>query len=327
MLTLGILESTTDNVLWYSSSNINRYMTLLKYAVSFASNIKDGRLEEISHTPGIIDDQKVDNPDRHIMFIKTQVYMEKNYEMMIHFCMDIAEHEISNKTLARGVLELFIEKFFDRVKLRKGFLEKVEKKNDEFTSICDRLFNEAVTSFELMTDDDVGFLLDHTDDGPKQMDLLFSAVSTQGLPIAANFYDEILTHFKLKVGDEENAESVLENLISAQLSTLLYQSLIQGTCCNYLLMKFTDIANFNERELAVNFIPVSKNGKTSMNIEDFAFIAMAEGDPEVVHVFQRSVTPMLADTNLLNEKFTGNVAKYKEIKRILETFPRTLELD
>nr|MDO8114718.1 hypothetical protein [Candidatus Sigynarchaeota archaeon] len=319
---MGIIERA-DNILWYSSIEISRYMTLVKYAISFAQNIRDGRLDEIGHVPFLQHEQKTDALENHVMLVKTKSFLAKKDEIILHFCLDYTESEL-RKDLAIQLLELFIEKFLDKVKIKAKFLEKLEDKNDEFTSTCDDTFQEVMTTNQLMAEVETGLQLDTQDTKEKKMNLLFAAVSVQGVPISAKFYEDMASHFRLSVSDKEEANSVLENLISAQLSTLCYESVVQGTSCTHMCLKFTDLLSFTERQLTVNFFPVNDTGRKILQQDDFSFIIMNEGDPDLARTFQMSVSPLFSQTGLFKERFSGNVSRYSAVKLLLDGFPKTL---
>ncbi len=318
MPTIGILERF-DNVIYYSSNEIARYMTLVKYAVSFAKNIRDGRLYEINHTPFIQNAAIADDPEEHYMFVAARTITGKE-EIILHFCLDYAASELHEKELGQNLLDFFIDKFFEKVKIRGKFIEKLEENKESFTQVCDEVFNETMVGYDLFTHEDAGFLLDNLDSDEHKLKLLFATISVQGLPIVAKFYSEMLDHFRFHSSEGEDAHAILENLISAQLSTLSYQSLIQGTNCNHILMRFSDFTTFEEREITINFFPINED----KNQEGFYFITMAEGDPELAGIFLRSVSPLIAQTGLLEEKFTGNVSKYQSLRSLMESFPRRL---
>ncbi len=186
------------------------------------------------------------------------------------------------------------------------------------------MHREVMGTRQLMAEIETGFMFEAEDRREKTMKLLFSAVAVQGLPIASNFYEDMVSHFRITVTEPEDAHSILENLISAQLSTLSYESTIQGTSCTYLSLKFTDFFSFTERQLTVNFFPVNDTGRKILLQDDFSFIVMNEGDPDLARVFQMSVSPLFAQTGLFNEKFSGNVTKYTAVKELLNRFPKTL---
>ena len=109
-----------------------------------------------------------------------------------------------------------------------------------------------------------------------------------------------------------------------QLSTMSYESTMQGTSVMYMSFKFTDMS-FIEHQFTVNFFPITEEyARRTLKPDDFCFIIINEGDPELAHVFQMSVSPLISQTGLFNEKFSGNVAVYGAVKNLLERFPKTL---
>jgi hypothetical protein len=320
---MGILERG-DNILWSSSIEITHYLLLVKYAISFAQNVRDGRLDEIGHIPY----QGVDHLENHVMFVRTKAFYDsrEKEEIVLNFCLDYAESELRDKAVAMQLLDLFIDKILERVKIKGKLIEKISVSPAEFESISDDVYREVMGTRQLMAEIETGFMLGEPDRREKTMKLLFSAVSVQGLPIASHFYEDMVSHFRINVSESEDAHSILENLISAQLSTLSYESTIQGTSCTHLSFKFTDFFSFTERQLTINFFPVIVNdtGRKILLQDDFSFIVMNEGDPDLAHVFQMSVTPLFAQTGLFNEKFSGNVTKYTAVKELLSRFPKTL---
>ncbi|MBN2154125.1 MAG: hypothetical protein JW839_21900 [Candidatus Lokiarchaeota archaeon] len=315
---MGILERG-DNILWSSSIEITHYLLLVKYAISFAQNVRDGRLDEIGHIPY----QGVERLENHVLFVRTKTFYDKQ-EIVLNFCLDYVESELHDKASAMQLLDLFIDKILERVKIKGKLIERISENPAEFERVGDDVYREVMGTRQLMAEIETGFMLDAPDRREKTMKLLFSAVSVQGLPIASNFYEDIASHFRISVSESEDAHSILENLISAQLSTLSYESTIQGTSCTYLSLKFTDFFSFTERQLTVNFFPVNDTGRKTLFQDDFSFIVMSEGDPELAHVFQASVTPLFAQTGLFTEKFSGEVTKYSAVKTLLERFPKTL---
>nr|MDO8086934.1 hypothetical protein [Candidatus Sigynarchaeum springense] len=318
MASIGIIERS-DNILWSSSIEITHYLLLVKYAISFAQNVRDGRLEEIGHIPY----QGVDRLENHVMFVRTKSFYDKQ-EIVLHFCADYVESELQDKASAMQLLDLFIDKLLERVKINGKLIEKIAENPAEFESISDDIYREVMNTQQLMAEVETGFMLAESGTSGKTIKLLFSAVAVQGLPIASNFYEDIVSHFRLTVDNTEDAQSVLENLISAQLSTLSYESTVQGTSCTHLSFKFTDFFSFTERRLTVNFFPVNDTGRKILLHDDFSFIVMSEGDPDLAHVFQASISPLFAQTGLFKEKFSGEVSKYTTVKTLLESFPKTL---
>ncbi|MHA1793225.1 MAG: hypothetical protein ACTSVI_11310 [Promethearchaeota archaeon] len=328
MPTFGILESS-NNILWYSSNEITRYMNLINFAISFASNLNDGRLEEIAHTPFLIHSQEVKNTEKNFLMIKSKEIIDKKEQIYINFAINFTESEIENHEHAHLLLDLFIEKFFDRIKISSKYLKKIQQKgNSALTESCDDIYKEIMLSYDLICSEDVKFLTSTQKSEKNMIKMLFSCISVQGLPIASNFYEDVRSYFRFKASNEENKEFVLENLISAQLSTLLFQSLIQGTVCNYILLKFTNFQTFEEEHLAINFFSLKEPSENhSFDKDDFYFITMCEGNPELGFIFQRSVTPLILQTGLLKQKFNGNVSQYKSLNSLLEQFPKELSID
>ncbi len=321
MPSMGILERG-DNILWSSSIEITHYLLLVKYAISFAQNVRDGRLDEIGHIPY----RGVEHLENHIMFVRTKSFYDKQ-EIVLNFCLDYAESELRDKTSAMQILDLFIDKILERVKIKGKLIEKISENPAEFESISDDIYREVMGTRQLMAEIETGFMLETTDSREKTMKLLFSAVSVQGLPIASHFYEDMASHFRITVAESEDAHSILENLISAQLSTISFESTIQGTSCTYLSLKFTDFFSFTERQLTVSFFPVNDTGRKILMQDDFSFIIMNEGDPDLARVFQMSISPLFAQTGLFSEKFSGEVTKYSTIKLLLERFPKNLQMD
>ncbi|MHA1680746.1 MAG: hypothetical protein ACTSUE_07045 [Promethearchaeota archaeon] len=321
-------------------------MSLIKFAISFAQNIIDGRLDAICHTPFIVNSQEVENPEEHFLIIQTKTFQERKEDITINFCIDYTESDIPNRSIAEGLLDLFVEKFLDRIKIKSKIIRKIEQDNESFMETCDEIFQETIKSLDLMSGDFASFLLQDDDDQERKMKLLFSSISVQGLPVATKFYSDMSSHFRFTTMDEEEMDTntVLENLISAQLSTLLFQSLVHGTNCNYIIIHFSDLVTLSQRTIAINFFPVSSSvdegdqttgdgeqttgeSHNMIDKEGFFFIIMSEGDPSVVKLFQRSISPLITDTGLLAEKFNGNVTRYHSLETILNNFPRNLEID
>ncbi|MFX0100612.1 MAG: hypothetical protein ACFFCS_13640 [Candidatus Hodarchaeota archaeon] len=330
MVSIGILESS-ENILWFSSSTMIDYRNLINHACSFALNIQDGRLEGISHTPFKENSMYLDEIEPHHLLVVTKTMMDKKEEIILYFCLDYAESEMKNKELAQKLLDLFVDKFFEKfvydLRHTSRFLENIKKNNEEFTRMCDEIFKEVIMCYDLFTAEGIDFLINPKENESKELILLFAAVSVQGLPITAKFFDSITSNFKVSIKEEDNTKDILENLISAQLSALSYQALVQGTMCNNVQIKFTDFASMNERNLTVSFFPISENIEELLNADDFSFIMMSEGDPNLARFFSRTVTPMFLQTGLLSEKFTGNVVKYKSLDAILSTFPKKMNFD
>ncbi|MHA1716690.1 MAG: hypothetical protein ACTSXP_13690, partial [Promethearchaeota archaeon] len=228
--------------------------------------------------------------------------------------------------LGREILEIFIEKFIDRVRIRKKLIEKINKNPKEFIRVCDEIFEDTMDNYELYQVDEMDFLLSAKEKQIRNLKLIFSAISAQGIPIGGIFYENIESHFRFTITDGEDSEMVLANLISAQLTTLIYSALKEGTFCNYITLNFIDFDSFNERKIQVNFLPLTNDNNKIFNEDNFIFIIISEGDLKTAMFFQNSVAPILIETGLFKDKFTGNMATYEDIKKILLSFPRTLKV-
>jgi hypothetical protein len=121
--------------------------------------------------------------------------------------------------------------------------------------------------------------------------------------------------FRITVECESNVCEVIENLISAQLSTVISTS--QSIAHTSIRMVELRVIEGDQREsMYITFLPI-KN--------DFVLVLIAKGSHTTLRFFTEATAAMLGGIDELDEPFTGEMSRYGRLEENLKKIPSTIE--
>jgi hypothetical protein len=177
---------------------------------------------------------------------------------------------------------------------------------------------------EIVQGSQVIFKDDHADVDRQVMkrahkcEFLFASVMNGSVPCASRFFKNLGGFFKMRISaGSQNADSIIENLISAQLSTIMSTALsLAGTMIRQVDLQIMESST--EESLHITFYPV-KN--------EYSIVFIAKGDPTALRFFTETTARNLVNVKVLDEKFRGNMACFEPLVQFLNTLPPAFALD
>lgn len=148
--------------------------------------------------------------------------------------------------------------------------------------------------------------------------LLFASVMHVSVPCASRFFENMEGFFKVRIdSDAASVSSIIENLISAQLSTIVTSSLsIAKTMIRAVELKIRGTTR--EENLHITFYPIKNN---------YSLALIAKGNPETLRFFTEAQANILSNLEALDEKFIGDLTCFDSVLQALQAIPPSIESD
>jgi len=342
-INIGILFK--ENVLFSSDPDLRPVLDLAKFSISFASNLlRDSQLVEIVHKPisslqhesqdGLQDDGAAEVILReHVLF----KFLTNQAGETLAICATYPSEEdlkvldiaslTSNQLVAqeKAFIDTIARRFTELVDLDS--LSQLRPDLQDFDSMSRLLqLHQLMNEFhrEILQASQVIFKDDHADvesvasHPMRACAFLFASVMHGSVPCASRFFKNLGGFFKMKISaGSQNADSIIENLISAQLSTIVTTALsLAKTMIRQVDLQIND--SVSAESLHITFYPV-KN--------EYTIVFIAKGDPTALRYFTETTARNLANVQVLDERFTGNMEYFEPIVQFLNTLPPVFELD
>ncbi|MHA1714986.1 MAG: hypothetical protein ACTSXP_05050 [Promethearchaeota archaeon] len=329
---IGIIFN--DKTLYTSDMSIKPVIELARFSISFANNlVRHAKLRSITHEP-IVDSAYPDSWDskeyhvirEHILFknIKNKFGEELTFCITFPSIDDLKSMELSRgltttelKFLAESVLDAFINEFKDVT----GFGVSPLSKMDQFQTL--EFHRKMMDLFEQMThaldiilvdqDPDIGIFEKRSS---SKCEFLFVSVMHGSVPCCSRFFTDMADFFKITYDEEKSDVSfVLENLLSAQLSTIISTSIsLANTTIRQIEILYQE--ENTEDTIYLTFHTIKNN---------YILALISKGNPRILQFFTRSTASTLSESPVLNRQFTGDLSPFDSIKDFLNTIPPFIE--
>lgn len=293
LASFGILFK--DDVFYASDLDIRPILHLAKFSVSFAQNlVRDSELSEFTHEPSMVLQQGEEKRSRaegklnmitreHVLFkfltnkagetIAICTTYPSNEDLKNLDIVDMTPEQL--KAQARAFLDALAEHVvgafdFDNIVLGKytqeqilGLHQTMYDLNDEIAQASQVIFRDMHAQLERETPE-------------TNCTLLFASVMHVSVPCASRFFENMEGFFKVRIdSDAASVSSIIENLISAQLSTIVTSSLsIAKTMIRAVELKIRGTTR--EENLHITFYPIKNN---------YSLALIAKGNPETLRFF------------------------------------------
>ncbi len=331
---IGILFE--DNVLYTSDPDIRPILDLAKFSISFAKNlVRDAELSELVHEPSMVLQQGdvKKNPMEGKLHLITQEhvlfkFITNNARETFAICItypsidDLKTLEIATLTIdqltsqANAFIITFVKRFVDVVNfMDTTFSTYTQAQKLELYQVMTDLFEEVMQASQVILKDDYASLDPPLSSQAGDCTFLFASAMYGSVPIATRFFENMDGFFRVRIDAGSDAPSIIENLISAQLSTIVTTSLsVARTMMRSVELQIKGAVR--EGVLHITFYPIKNN---------YSLVFIAKGSPATLRFFTEATANILASLPALDGRFTGDLGSFDQVSQILKNIPPTIE--
>ncbi|MBN2152798.1 MAG: hypothetical protein JW839_15210 [Candidatus Lokiarchaeota archaeon] len=331
---VGILFE--DNVLYSSDPDLRPVLDLAKFSISFAKNlVRDAELSELVHEPsmalqqGDVEKTNVDGKlhlitQEHVMF----KFITNRAGETVAVCatypssddlkaLDIAlltPQQLTNQ--ASEFIEILSKRFVDAVDFMNiSIAAYTQAQKLELYEVMTHLFEEVVQGSQVILKDDYATIEPAPPGDAGTCTFLFASAMYGSVPCASRFFENMDGFFRVRIDAGSDAPSVIENLISAQLSTIVTTSLsVAKTIIRSVELQIKGAVR--EGVIYITFYPIKNN---------YALVFIAKGSPTTLRFFTEATASVLANLPALDDRFTGDLGCFDQVNQILKNIPASIE--
>nr|MDO8114211.1 hypothetical protein [Candidatus Sigynarchaeota archaeon] len=334
---VGILSN--EDVIYVSDLDIRPVLDLAKFSMSFAKNlVRDAQLVEIIHEPSMVlqqGDVKRGNVDsklhlitrEHILFKFLTNPQGDNLAICATYPSndDLKGLDIANLTpeqlsaQARSFLEAFTKRLTEELKFDSISLAKyTQEQYLQLHQTMYTLYDEVIQASQVVFKDDYAQLdrvEQNTQSSSNTCSFLFASVMHSSVPCASRFFENMEGFFKVKIDADSDASSIIENLISAQLSTIVTTALsVARTLIRQVELKIN--GPVRDDTIDITFFPIKNN---------YTLVLISKGNPTKLRFFTEATANMFAGLDVLDEKFIGDLPRFAPVVQMLRGIPPSIE--
>ncbi len=331
---IGILFE--DNVLYTSDPDIRPILDLAKFSISFAKNlVRDAELSELVHEPSMAlqqGDVKKMNVDGKLHLITQEHVLFKFITNLagetVAICVtypsndDLKTLDIATLTMdqltnqANAFINIFTKRFTETINFMDITLAAyTQAQNLELYQFMTNLFEEVVQASQVILKDDYASLDPPLLSQIEDCTFLFASAMYGSVPCATRFFENMDGFFRVRIDAGSDAPSVIENLISAQLSTIVTTSLsVAKTMMRSVELQIKGAVR--EGVIHITFYPIKNN---------YSLVFIAKGNPATLRFFTEATANILAGMPELDGRFTGDLGCFDSVKQVLKNIPPTIK--
>lgn len=331
---IGVLFQ--DEVLYASDPDIFPILDLSKFSISFSKNlVRDAELSEVMHEPsmslqqGDVKQQYTDTKlhlitQEHVLFkfitndagetVAICVTYPSNDDLRILEIATLTPEQL--RAQANAFIEALAKRFVEATRFSSVELHSfTQAQKLEFYQIMASVFEEATQASQVILKDDYASLDPPSSDRSGTCTFLFASAMNGGVPCASRFFENMDGFFRVRIDAGSDARSILENLISAQLSTIITTSLsVAKTMIRSVELQVK--GSMREGMLYITFYPIKNN---------YSLVIIAKGSPGTLRFFTEATASILANLPALDGRFTGDVGVYEQVAQVLKEIPPSIE--
>ena len=331
---IGVLFE--DNVLYSSDPDLRPVLDLAKFSISFAKNlVRDAELSELVHEPSMA----LQQGDVKKVYSETKLHLITQEHILFKFinnkagetvavcatypsnddlkALDIATltpEQLTNQ--ANAFIDIFAKRFVEAIDFANISLAGLTQAQKlEMYQVLTNLFEEVVQASQVILKDDYASLdAPQTGKGGDCM-FLFASAMYGSVPIASRFFENMDGFFRIRIDAGSDAPSIIENLISAQLSTIVTTSLsVAKTIMRSVELQIKGAVR--EGFIHITFYPIKNN---------FSLVFISKGSPATLRFFTEATANILASLPALDVRFTGDLGAFDQVAQVLKSIPPTIE--
>ncbi|MHA1791145.1 MAG: hypothetical protein ACTSVI_00790 [Promethearchaeota archaeon] len=329
-------------VFYSSDMEIAPVLELAKFSISFTQNlVKNARLLRIVHEPSLAGPragalQVEQSLDADYYFITTENVLfnfisNKAGEKLI-ICLtypsaeDLRSLEMADLTkkqldaLAACLLSAYTKTFreninFDETSFGKMIQENGLRVHELAIDLHEDLKNMVGIIFtdEFPHADGIGF---SEKDEKEGCQIIFACAMNESVPVASKFFENMEGFFRIKVDSKpENINDIIQNLISAQLSTIFTTSKsLASTMIREIEIKIEGEKAKNN--LYISFYPIKNN---------YSLVFISKGNPDTLKFFTQAMAEVLKGMDVLDNKFVGEINSLAPLQEFINNLPSKIE--
>jgi len=320
-----------DDVLYASDLDLRPIFDLAKFSMSFAQNlVRDSQLAEFIHEPSMVlqqGDIKRARAEGKLNLITREHVLFKNLTNtageVITICTTYPSNEdLKNldivdmtpeqlKAQARAFLDALAERVSSAIDFENIYLEKYTQ--EQILGIHQVMYdlNDEIAQASQVILRDMHAQIER--EAPEtECSFLFASVMHSSVPCASRFFENMESFFKVRIDSgTTSVSSIIENLISAQLSTIITTSLsIAKTMIREVELKIKGATH--DETLHITFYPIKNN---------YSLVLIAKGNPETLRFFTEAQANIFSNLDTLDENFTGELSCFDSTLQILQYIP------
>lgn len=323
-MNIGVIVG--DQVLYTSDMEVRQVLDLARFSISFATNlVKDASLvgfvhEPVDHDP--LDETGITREHVNFTFIDRpqgdQIALCCTYpsrdDMKALGIADITAEQLTAQ--ARGFITTYARRFgAETAFIDTPFTSVPQEKLLKFHQVMYGLFQETLQASSIMFLDefpDPGLIKQDVLPDRENATFLFASVMHGSVPCASRFFETMDDFFRINVDKGvDNVQSIIENLVSAQLSTIVTTARsIAGT-----MIREVELRSGGET-LFITFYPI-KN--------EYSLALISKGSPTTLRFFTEATAAVLAGFEALDGPFTGDLTCFGPVTKMLHEIPPTID--
>jgi hypothetical protein len=325
-----------DNVLYASDLDIRPVLDLARFSISFAKNlVRDAYLVEIVHEPSMMLQQgevsrahaegKLSLITReHVLFkfltndagetVAICATYPSNDDLKVLDIADLTPEQLTAQ--AKAFIDAFSRRFIDVTGFKTINLAANNQEHMlQLYSAMATLYEETLQASQVIFKDDYASVGQDSLADQKKCTFLFAAAMNGSVPCASRFFENMEGFFKIRMDSSADASSIIENLISAQLSTIVTTSLsVARTMIRSVELKIKGAVR--DDTLHITFFPIKNN---------FTLVFISKGSPTTLRFFTEATASMLANVDVLSYRFTGDLSQFGQVSQVLKNIPPTID--
>ncbi|HME56130.1 MAG TPA: hypothetical protein VKM55_28265 [Candidatus Lokiarchaeia archaeon] len=324
-----------DDVLYTSDLDLRPIFDLAKFSVSFAQNlVRDSQLSEFIHEPSMAlqqGDVKRAHAEGKLNLITREHVLFKELTNKAGETIFICTTYPSNEDLKNlDIVDLTPEQLRAQARAFLDALAEIISNSIDFDNIVlenytqEQILGIHQIMYDLHDDIAQASQVIFRDMHPQieretpepDCTFLFASVMHSSVPCASRFFENMESFFKVRIdSDTTSVSSIVENLISAQLSTIVTSSLsIAKTMIREVELKVKGTTH--EENLHITFYPIKNN---------YSLVLIAKGNSETLRFFTEAQANILANLDALDENFTGELSCFESSLQSLQSIPPSIE--
>ncbi|MEX2727426.1 MAG: hypothetical protein Q6353_009240, partial [Candidatus Sigynarchaeum springense] len=329
---IGVLFE--DNVLYSSDPDLRPVLDLAKFSISFSKNlVRDAELSELVHEPSMTlqqgDVKKVYSETKlhlitqeHILFrflnnkagetVAVCATYPSNDDLKVLDIAVLTPEQLTNQ--ANAFIDIFAKRFAEAIDFENISIAALSQAQKlEMYQVLTDLFEEVVQASQVILKDDYASLDAPPSQGGDCM-FLFASAMYGSVPVASRFFENMDGFFRIRIDAGSDAPSVIENLISAQLSTIITTSLsVAKTIMRSVELQLKGAVR--EGFIHITFYPIKNN---------YSLVFISKGSPTTLRFFTEATANMLASLPALDGRFTGDLGAFDQVVQVLKNIPPTI---
>nr|MDO8118146.1 hypothetical protein [Candidatus Sigynarchaeota archaeon] len=323
--------------IYTSDLDVRPVLELARFSMSFAKNlVHGGELVGIVHEPGENDGKgcKIEEPGMSGIISREHIIFKHitlpNDDIGLYVC---ATYPSSEDLKSLGITNLKPDELsaqatqfmnaFSRLLIQELDLEHVplstytQSQALQFHETMMRLFDDVLHASQIIFTDEFPSR-DARVPESNECQFLFASIMAGSIPLASRFFENMERYFAFTVETQDNVASILEQLIGAQLSTIISTGRSLANTAMRQVELVLDMPGDYAERLFINFHPIQG---------EYTFVLVAKGNPITLGFFLQATAEGLSSFDYFNKVFSGDISEFGNLPQFLSTIPRLVSFE